>query len=256
MYLTLTITSDLIVQGFNNAIALAMPSNYRLFRDRPRKAHADKFTVFPKLAPELRMMVWENCVADAEPGFAEFFTTNYGQQRELKVRHRTPALFRVNQESRYVALKAYQTFLGDSSCFLDPRKDIVFMQDSTVPTILDMWLQHRKLQGNPYETDVEERVRYMVVGGKERYPSMEALEKCGYCNLQKIILQKGDGNLTTRQEAHLSQNSWEHRPNSEGHWRFENCGHHKGLELALLTENQMDKEVRNSNEAQEIKIDV
>jgi hypothetical protein len=223
-----------------------MSHNHRLFQYRHRQENGQQFTLFPNLAPEVRIMIWECAVADAEPRLVEFFTKDYEEQRELKVRHQTPALLRVSKEPRYVTLKAYPTFLDNKTIFLEPGKDVVFMQDWTIPKIYHMWMDHKK----DYIPKVENKVRNLVVAGKERYPTMGDIEKCGFYNLEKIILEKSEGSLTPRQEAHLFQNTWKHLPRPGNGLLFEKCNHQKKLKLSFLTEEGMNREVSNSNEAQ------
>jgi hypothetical protein len=215
---------------------------------RPCEKLLRVFPLFPKFPPEVQSMIWEFAVANEKSMFLELFIKNDDAERkkELKVRHRTPPLLLVNHEARRSALKQYPKLLGKDNCYLNPRKDVVFMKDKAISKMYDLSLQYK---GDSYQREAEKAVRFLVIGGEKSYPSMADLTKCGFRNLEKIILQKQRGALDFEQEAHLNQNKW--KPVSDQIsprlWRSTSPGSGHKPELCLLDEDQLNKEVRISN---------
>jgi hypothetical protein len=73
---------------------------------------------------------------------------------------------------------------------------------------------------------------------------MRDLKKCGYANLEKIVLEKQEGDLTPKQKARLSP-SWVYKarpdlPSKEYHY----ISLDKERELSFLTQQQMIRKVR------------
>jgi hypothetical protein len=106
------------------------------------------------------------------------------------------------------------------------------MEDSRFPKFYDSWIRDEK---SIYKPEVEKKVRFLVMGGINGYSSMRDLEKCGYANLEKIVLEKQEGDLTPEQKAHLSP-SWKCKPRPD----LPSKGYHyvsldEERELSLLT---------------------
>lgn len=81
------------------------------------------FTLFPSLPPELRIRVWELSI---EPRIVREGCHFHGMRRAAKSPHQLPPpIFRVNWESRAVALKEYEPFMGT---FLHLRLDTLSIQ--------------------------------------------------------------------------------------------------------------------------------
>jgi hypothetical protein len=171
----------------------------------------------------VQAIIFEFATANEEPRFLELFTKTRQaeQQRDLKIRHQVPALLHVSREARRWAKKYYIKLMGTSRCYLDPRKDVVFMQNTIVPKMYNSWIQHQAKNGRSYSMELEKQVRYVVVGGETEYPSLADLTNCGFSNLEKIVLQKQTGGLNSRQQAHLSQNSWvRNEQTPQDVWRY------------------------------------
>jgi hypothetical protein len=231
-------------------VRLGMPSKYydRLYPSRPPQGPLQHFWLFPKLPPEVQAMIWKEAAVNDQPKIVEFFIrkNDAEQRRELKIHHQPPALVQINHESRKWAMKHLHTFLGREDCLINPSKDVVFMEDAIVPKMCDMWIN---AEGNSYNPEVEKQVRFLVVGGTKLYPSMRDLEKCGYSNLEKIVLEKQEGDLTPLQDEHLDH-SWvrEKSPDLPSqNWHYVRRGPNKTPEISLLTEDQMNEKVGTPN---------
>ena len=101
-----------------------------LFPPQPPNNTPAKFSWFGRFPPEVQAIIFEFAAANDEPRFLELFTKTREaeQQRDLKIRHQVPALLHVSREARRWAKKYYIKLMGTSRCYLDPRKDVVFMQ--------------------------------------------------------------------------------------------------------------------------------
>jgi hypothetical protein len=115
------------------------------------------------------------------------------------------------------------------------------MEDSIVPKVYASWIRDEKSRYNP---ELEKKVRFLVMGGRDGCSSIRDLEKCGYTNLEKIVLEKQEGDLTPEQKGHLSP-SWvcmarPDLPSKDYHYVILD----KERELSLLTEQQMTRKVR------------
>jgi hypothetical protein len=226
-----------------------------LFPPQPTNNTPAKFSQFRRFPPEVQAIIFEFATANDEPRFLELFTKTREaeQQRDLKIRHQVPALLHVSREARRWAKKYYIKLMGTSRCYLDPRKDVVFMQDTIVPKMYNSWIQHQAKNGQSYSMEVEKQVRYVVVGGETEYPSLADLTICGFSNLEKIVLQKQTGGLNSRQQAHLSQNLWVRNDQTpQDVWRYTSACPGKSSEVEFLEAVDLNKEVRNSEGAQEI----
>jgi hypothetical protein len=228
------------------SIRLGMLSKYydRIYPPRSSQGTLQHFWFFPKLPLEVQAMIWKEAAANDQPKIVEFFIRKNegGHRRELNIHHQPPALIRINHESRKWAMKHLYTFLGRKDCLINPSKDVIFMEDAIVPEMCDMWIN---VEGNSYNPEVEKQVRFLVVGGRDRYPSMSDLEKCGYSNLEKIVLEKQEGELTPRQGEYLDH-SWvrEKSPDLPSQsWHYVPRGPNRTPEISLLTGDQMNKDV-------------
>jgi hypothetical protein len=226
-----------------------------LFPPQPTNNTLAKFSQFRRFPPEVQAIIFEFATANEEPRFLELFTKTRQaeQQRDLKIRHQVPALLHVSREARRWAKKYYIKLMGTSRCYLDPRKDVIFMQNTIVPKMYNSWIQHQAKNGRSYSKELERQVRYVVVGGETEYPSLADLTNCGFSNLEKIVLQKRTGGLNSRQQAHLSQNSWvRNEQTPQDVWRYTSACPDKRSEVEFLEAVDLNKEVRNSEGAQEI----
>jgi hypothetical protein len=132
-------------------------------------------------------------------------------------------------------------FLRKEECFINPEKDIVFIEDSIVPKVYASWIRNVK---SKYKPEVEKKVRFLVMGGIDGYSSMRDLKKCGYANLERIVLEKQEGDLTPEQKAHLSP-SWVCKPRPDlPSKEYHYVSLDEERELSLLTEQQMVRKVR------------
>jgi len=206
-----------------------------------------KLDRFQELPFEIRLIIWDLALEAIDPRIIAVFQKEIEAERrkELKIRHQMPPLLHVNQESRTLALKAYPKFLDIPGCVLKPKKDVVFMQDARVPNMYDDWMHHRELHGNPYEPKVERQVRFLAVGGTDTYTSMKNIKKIGYSNLEKLVLQKEEGGLTSEQEEYMEQTSWVRKPSNgpSGESHFVSNMPDKRLTIGFLTGQQMIREV-------------
>jgi len=115
------------------------------------------------------------------------------------------------------------------------------MEDSIVPRVYASWIRDEKSR---YKPEVEKKVRFLVMGGRDGYSSIGDLEKCGYANLEKIVLEKQEGDLTPEQKGHLSP-SWVCMPRPDLPSKdYHYVSLDEERELSLLTEQQMTREVR------------
>jgi hypothetical protein len=223
-----------------------MSSKYydRLFpTDSPPKS-LHKFSYFPKLPPEVQAMIWKAAAADDKSRIVEFFIKKDEpkQEKELRFHHQPPALLHVNQQARKWTIRYLQAFLGREHCFIDHRKDVVFMEDSIVPKVYASWIRD---EISRYRPEVEKKIRFLVMGGIDGYSSMRDLEKCGYANFGKIVLEKQEGDLTPEQKAHL-RSSWVCKPRPDlpsKDYHYISQSLDEECELSLLTEQQMTRKV-------------
>ena len=122
-----------------------MPSKYYdcLFPTESPPKSLQSFTYFPKLPPEVQAMIWKTAAADDKSRIVEFFIKKdeARQERELSIHHQPPALLHVNHQAQKWTIKYLQAFLGKEDCFIDPEKDVVFMEDSIVPKVYASWIQ-------------------------------------------------------------------------------------------------------------------
>ena len=115
------------------------------------------------------------------------------------------------------------------------------MEDSIVPKVYASWVRD---EISRYRPEVEKKIRFLVMGGIDGYSSMRDLEKCGYANLEKIVLEKQEGDLTPEQKAHLSP-SWVSKPRPDLPSKEYHCvSLDEERELSLLTGQQMVRKAR------------
>lgn len=207
--------------------------------------HFDRFSDLPN---ELQAMIWEFATLNENPRLLQFFTweNKATHTMDLKVRSKMPAVLHVNSQARKWAEEHYKKF-SEMEIFLNPNNDAVFMKDASVPRIIPYWIEHLRKQGIPHTTEVEEKVKFLAVGGTEEYPSIRSLEDCGYSNLEQIVLEKQDGDITSEQEEYLSQSAWRRKPTESPskEWHYVNIfPQSKPKELSFLTEKQMNEDVR------------
>ena len=129
------------------------------------------------------------------------------------------------------------------------------MHDTNVIKLYSSCIQQQKQQTMLFQREVERQVRFIAVAGDTEYPPMNDLINCGFSNLEKVVLQKQDGNLTQIQEGFLDGNSWvrsTYTPRDV--WRYTNIGPEPNPELEFLDQKSLEnKAVRNSEELQETK---
>ncbi|PMD22481.1 hypothetical protein NA56DRAFT_702266 [Hyaloscypha hepaticicola] len=198
-----------------------MSSKYydRLFLTESPPKPLHKFSYFPKLPSEVQAMIWKVAAADDKSRIVEFFIKKdeAKQEKELSIHHQPPALLHVNQQAWKWTIKYFQAFLGKEDY-------IVFMEDSIAPKVYTSRVRNEK---SKYKPEVVKKVKFLVMGGIDGYSSMRDFEKCGYANLEKIVLEKQEGVLNPEQKAHLSP-SWYHYVSLD-----------EERELSCLTEQQM-----------------
>jgi hypothetical protein len=159
----------------------------------------------------------------------------------LSIHHQPPALLHVNQQAWKWTIKYFQAFLGKEDCFINPEIDIVFMEDSITPKVYTSRVRNEK---SKYKPEVVKKVKFLVMGGIDGYSSMRDFKKCGYANLEKIVLEKQEGVLNPEQKAHLSP-SWVCKPRPDlPSKEYHYISLDEERELSLLTEQQMIRKTR------------
>jgi hypothetical protein len=97
---------------------------------RPKKLK--EFTCFPKLAQELRDMVWKLALPGANVVQIYAVRVSWAVQG-LEASYQVPTLLHVCRESRLVAKEHYQTIFddefGDSPVYFNPALDVLFIRD-------------------------------------------------------------------------------------------------------------------------------
>jgi hypothetical protein len=99
----------------------------------------DEFTMFPKLAPELRIEIWK--LALPEPRTIAIDTNHY--QFTITESEKSPILLHVNKEARSVALRRYQpsfSTVDGSPRYFDFTKDTlqlrsIYVESVTLPRL-------------------------------------------------------------------------------------------------------------------------
>lgn len=103
-----------------------------LFNSVAKMVKIRKFKLFPKLAPELRQMIFELAIPDGQ--IVEI--TMGALSLDLKAKYRIPALLHVNREARSFAESFYEKMfadrLGGNPLYIDVSRDVLAFESQSV----------------------------------------------------------------------------------------------------------------------------
>ncbi|KAE9364297.1 hypothetical protein N431DRAFT_310427, partial [Stipitochalara longipes BDJ] len=127
------------------------------------------FTFFPKLAPELRDMIWKLAISRARVIKLTNSKKSELSSYKLYARHRTPPLLHTNRESRTIALtfyiRAFSSRIGHPIYF-DFARDYLYLGSWTISHFNRINRYHQ----TPADEMEERLVTYLMVAKQILFP--------------------------------------------------------------------------------------
>ncbi|TAQ85658.1 hypothetical protein B7494_g6020 [Chlorociboria aeruginascens] len=192
---------------------------------KPKPFRLTTFTFFPKLAPEIRRMIWKEAlpgpnvvrIKDATPENIEMWMQHHkAEVIKVLASYKVPTLLHVNFESRQEAQKVYQLQFNQSmrgnGIYFDFTKDTLFFETYSALAAfhggyinnLQKFVNERCLRNRT----MRKKVRHLAIGRKE-WPSYHRILDSVPTGVSKLLVRTENLETLILEKPGGSLRSWE-----------------------------------------------